>query len=96
MGVTSSSILMMLSIILTIMSSYAALDLFYLLNSSGHKKSLLFLGGTFSMGIGIWVMNFFGIISRTMNSSLSSPFPICVTFNDSWDFLYRDSLLYDN
>ncbi|MCQ6276822.1 PAS domain-containing protein [Bacillus sp. V3B] len=76
MGVTSNSILMMLSIILTMISSYAALDLFYLLNSSEHKKRLLFIGGTFSMGIGIGMMNFFGILLRNMNSSLAFHFPI--------------------
>ncbi len=68
---SSSPILMMVAIILTMMSSYAALDLFYLLNSSDQNKRLLFLGGTFSMGMGIWVMSFFGMLSENMNGSLS-------------------------
>lgn len=73
---TSSPVLMMVAIILTMMSSYAALDLFYLLNSSDQNKRLLFLGGTFSMGIGIWVMSFFGMLSENMHGSLNLDLPI--------------------
>lgn len=67
---------MMVAIILTMMSTYAALDLYSLLNSSEQNKRLLFLGGTFSMGIGIWVMNFFGMLSGNMNGSLIFHLPI--------------------
>lgn len=73
---SSSPIIMMVAIILTMMSSYAALDLFSLLNSSEQNKRLLFLCGTFAMGIGIWVMNFFGMLSGNMNNSLIFNFPI--------------------
>jgi PAS domain S-box-containing protein len=73
---SSSPILMMVAIILAMMSSYAALDLLTLLDSSERNKRLLFLGSTFSMGIGIWVMNFFGMLSGYMNGSLSFNFPI--------------------
>lgn len=78
MVATSSPILMMVTIILTMMSSYAALDLFSLLDSSERNKRLLFLGGTFSLGIGIWVMNFFGMLSGNMNGSLNIHFPIVI------------------
>ena len=64
MGVTSSLILIILSIVLTMMSSYAVLDLFYLSTSSEHKKRLLFIGGIFSMGIGIWMINFLDKIGK--------------------------------
>ncbi|WP_286228850.1 PAS domain S-box protein [Neobacillus mesonae] len=48
---------------LTIMASYTALDMFILIKSSGQNKRLLFLGAAFSMGIGIWVTNFMGVIA---------------------------------
>lgn len=73
---SSSPILMMVAIILTMMSSYAALDLLSLLNSAERNKHFLFLGGTFSMGIGIWVMNFFGMLSEYMNGSMSFHLPV--------------------
>lgn len=47
---------------LTIMASYTALDMFRLIRTSDQNKRLLFLGGTFSMGMGIWVTKFMGLI----------------------------------
>jgi PAS domain S-box-containing protein len=52
-----------MAIILTLMSAYTALDLFTLISSSKRNKRFLFLGGTFSFGIGIWVMNFLGMVA---------------------------------
>lgn len=78
MVASSSPVLMLVAIILTMMSSYAALDLFLLIKSSEQNKRLMFLGGTFSMGIGIWVMNFFGMLSGNMNGTLSFHLPIAL------------------
>lgn len=69
-------ILLLVAIILTVMSSYTALDLFSLIRSSDRNKRFLFLGGTFSLGIGIWVMNFFGMLSVNLNSSVSYQIPV--------------------
>lgn len=52
---------------LTIMASYTALDMFTLIRTTEQNKRLLFLGGTLSMGIGIWVMNFMGLISADIS-----------------------------
>jgi PAS domain S-box-containing protein len=76
MAASSSPFLIIVAIIITMMSSYAALDLFSLLKSTDQNKRLLFLGGTFSMGMGIWVMNFFGMLFRDINSSQSFHIPI--------------------
>ncbi|WP_147534845.1 PAS domain-containing protein [Bacillus marasmi] len=73
---STSPILMMVAMILTMLSSYAALDLLSLLGTAERNKRWLFLGGTFSLGIGIWVMNFFGMLSGYMNGSLSFHLPI--------------------
>ncbi|WHY75627.1 PAS domain S-box protein [Neobacillus sp. WH10] len=63
---------------LTIMASYTALDMFTLIRSSYHNKRLLFLGGTFSMGIGIWVMNFIALISADTNRFASYNIPLTI------------------
>jgi PAS domain S-box-containing protein len=63
---------------LTIMASYTAVDMFTLIRSSDQNKSLLFLGGTFSMGIGIWVMNFLGLISAETNRFATYHIPITI------------------
>ncbi|WP_052352781.1 PAS domain S-box protein [Neobacillus dielmonensis] len=48
---------------LTFMASYTALDMYSIIRSSEKNKSWLFLGGTIAMGIGIWVTNFFGLLT---------------------------------
>lgn len=63
----SNPVMILVAIVLTILSSYTALDLFTLIPSSERNKRFLFLGGTFSFGIGIWVMNFLGILSADLN-----------------------------
>ncbi|KIY20950.1 PAS domain S-box protein [Mesobacillus subterraneus] len=71
-------ILLFVAILLTIMSAYTALDLFSLIKSSDRNKRLLFLSGTFSLGIGIWVMNFFGLLALNLNVNLSLRIPITI------------------
>ncbi len=65
---------------LTIMATYTALDMFTLIKSSEQNKNkrLLFLGGTLSMGIGIWVMNFIGLISADTNRFASYHIPLMI------------------
>ncbi|MEH7378013.1 PAS domain S-box protein [Neobacillus drentensis] len=63
---------------LTIMASYTALDMFTLIKSSEKNKRLLFLGGTLSMGIGIWIMNFIGLISEDTNRFASYQIPLTI------------------
>ncbi len=67
-----------IAICLTIVASYTALDMFTLIRSSVQNKRLLFLGGTLSMGIGIWVMNFMGLISEDTNRFASYHIPLTV------------------
>lgn len=71
-------ILLLVAILLTVMSSYTALDLFSLIKSSDRNKRFLFLGGTFSLGIGIWVMNFFGMLAANITGSVSYQIPITI------------------
>ncbi|MCM3573902.1 PAS domain S-box protein [Mesobacillus subterraneus] len=71
-------ILLLVAILLTVMSSYTALDLFSLIKSSDRNKRFLFLGGTFSLGIGIWVMNFFGMLALNLNGTVSYRISITV------------------
>ncbi|MDP4084946.1 MAG: PAS domain S-box protein [Bacillota bacterium] len=45
------------------MASYTALDMFTLVKTSEKNSRFLFMGGSFSLAIGIWVMNFMGLIA---------------------------------
>lgn len=69
-------ILIFVAVILTIMASYTALDLFTLIKPSERNQKFLFLGGTFSLGIGIWIMNFIGMIAININASGSYNIPL--------------------
>lgn len=71
-------ILLLVAILLTVMSSYTALDLFSLIKSSDRNKRFLFLGGAFSLGIGIWVLNFFGMLAMDFNGSVTYQIPITI------------------
>jgi PAS domain S-box-containing protein len=70
--------LIIIAIGLTIMASYTALDMLTLIRSSEKNKRLLFLGGTLSMGIGIWIMNFMGLISSDINRFASYQIPLTI------------------
>ncbi|CRK83726.1 PAS domain S-box protein [Neobacillus massiliamazoniensis] len=63
---------------LTIMASYTTLDMLTLIRSSEKNKRLLFLGGTLSMGIGIWFMNFIGLISSDINRFANYQIPLTI------------------
>ncbi|PLR76674.1 PAS domain-containing sensor histidine kinase [Bacillus sp. V3-13] len=71
-------LLIFIAILLTIMASYTALDLLTLIKSSERNKRFLFIGSIFSMGIGIWVMNFFGFLSSELAGSSAYHIPITV------------------
>lgn len=69
--------LFIIAVGLTFMASYTALDMFSLIRSSDQNKRLLFIGGTLSMGIGVWVTNFIGLL--TTNSTLFANYHIPLT-----------------
>jgi PAS domain S-box-containing protein len=70
--------LIFIAIGLTIMASYTAIDMFTLVKSSDKNKRLLYLGGTLSMGIGIWIMNFVGLISADISRFANYQIPLTV------------------
>ncbi|MBX9973856.1 PAS domain S-box protein [Cytobacillus firmus] len=74
--VSFNPVLIFVAIMLTIMASYTALDLFTLIKSSDRNQKFLFLGGTFSLGIGIWIMNFIGMVAININASGSYNIPL--------------------
>ncbi|KON88467.1 diguanylate cyclase [Sporosarcina globispora] len=74
--VSFNPILIFVAFILTIIASYSALDLFTLVKSSDRNQRFLFLGGTFSLGIGIWIMNFIGMVAININASGSYKIPL--------------------
>ncbi|WP_419886899.1 PAS domain S-box protein [Neobacillus niacini] len=70
--------LIVIAIGLTIMASYTGLDMFTLIKNSKNNKRLLFLGGSLSMGVGIWVMNFVGLIAADINRFSSYQIPLTI------------------
>jgi PAS domain S-box-containing protein len=70
--------LIFIAIGLTIMASYTALDMFTIIKSSEKNKWMLFLGGTISMGVGIWIMTFMGLISADISRFASYQIPLTV------------------
>ncbi|WNS73495.1 ATP-binding protein [Bacillus sp. DTU_2020_1000418_1_SI_GHA_SEK_038] len=61
--------LIFVAIILTFVCSYTGLDLFSLVRTSDRNRKFLFLGGTFSLGVGLWIMNFIGMLAVNINGS---------------------------
>ncbi len=70
--------LITITIGLTIMASYTGLDLFTLIKRSKKNKMLLYLGGSISMGVGIWVMNFIGLIAADFSRFSSYHIPLTI------------------
>lgn len=68
--------LIFVAMVLTFISSYTGLDLFTLIRSSDRNKRFLFLGGTFSLGIGIWIMNFIGMVAINLNDFANYQIPL--------------------
>lgn len=73
---TYSPVLLIFAFALTIMASYTALDMFTLIHSSKKNKGLLYIGGTFSMGIGIWVINFLGLLAEDIDRFSTYQIPL--------------------
>jgi PAS domain S-box-containing protein len=70
--------LIVIAIGLTIMASYTGLDMFTLIKNSKNNKRLLYLGGSVSMGVGIWVMNFVGLIAADITRFSSYQIPLTI------------------
>lgn len=70
--------LIFVAMVLTFIASYTGLDLFSLTRSTESNKGFLFLGGTFSLGVGIWIMNFIGMVAINMNGSATYHIPLTV------------------
>jgi PAS domain S-box-containing protein len=68
----------MVAIGLTIAASYTALDMFTFVKTSDSNKTILFLGGTISLGIGIWIMNFIGLIAVDVNRFRQYQIPMTI------------------
>lgn len=66
-------ILIIAAVILTMMATYSALDMFSMLRSSERNRPLLFIGGTLSLSFGIWVMSFLFALDITTLSNYNLP-----------------------
>jgi PAS domain S-box-containing protein len=75
---TYHPIIILIAIGLTIAASYTALDMFTFVKTSDSNKTILFLGGTISLGIGIWIMNFIGLISFDVNRFRQYQIPMTI------------------
>ena len=71
-------ILTFIAMVLTFIASYTGLDLYTLSKTANRDKRFLFLGGTFSLGVGIWIMNFIGMIAINLNGASSYNIPLTI------------------
>ncbi|MFS0781624.1 PAS domain-containing protein [Bacillus sp. 1P06AnD] len=62
-------IIIMVGIMLTSMAVYTALDLFTHMEAMKGSRKFIFFGSTFSLSIGIWMMDFFAIMALDMLTS---------------------------
>ncbi|TKC19342.1 PAS domain-containing protein [Robertmurraya kyonggiensis] len=62
-------IIMGVAVILTMMATYSALDMFSMLRTSERNRPLLFIGGSLSLSFGIWIMNFLLALDVTATSN---------------------------
>jgi|GEM_PF-267044 PAS domain S-box-containing protein len=58
-----NAILIFSAFILTIMASYTSMNLVAMLHTSERNRRFLLIAGTLSMGVGIWLMNFIGMLT---------------------------------
>lgn len=70
--------LIFIAIGLTIMASYTGLDMFTLMNSAKKNNRLLYVGGSISIGLAIWIMNFIGLIAADFHRFSSYQIPLTV------------------
>jgi NO-binding membrane sensor protein with MHYT domain len=79
-GITNTfhPIIILIAIGLTIAASYTAIDMFTFVKTSDSNKTILFLGGTISLGIGIWIMNFIGLIAIDVNRFRQYQIPMTI------------------
>lgn len=63
-------ILFLIAVVLTYMAIYTGIDLFSLVKLPERNKVFLYLGGSFSIGIGIWIMQFIGMVAININTSI--------------------------
>nr|WP_237562906.1 PAS domain S-box protein [Bacillus dakarensis] len=71
--ISYNPVLLITSICLTLMAAYTSLDLFSMMGTSERSERFIFAGGTFSLGIGIWIMNFMLAIDVTGATSFNIP-----------------------
>ncbi|MFD0671377.1 EAL domain-containing protein [Cohnella sp. GCM10027633] len=73
-----NSSLVLLSYLIAVVASYAALDLAGIVSASKSGKNRLFwlVGGAVSMGIGIWSMHFVSMLALSL--------PVAVTYDIPW------------
>ncbi|RFU65350.1 PAS domain S-box protein [Peribacillus glennii] len=78
-GIESTNpILLLVAIILTFIATYTALDLLTMLRTAERHKRFLFLGASFSMGIGIWTLNFIGVLAFDLSGAARYNLPIAL------------------
>ncbi|MFO1443799.1 PAS domain S-box protein [Bacillus sp. Bva_UNVM-123] len=71
-------ILTFIAMVLTFIASYTGLDLYTLSRTAERDKRFLFWGGTFSLGVGIWIMNFIGMIAINLNGAATYHIPLTI------------------
>ncbi|WP_108671529.1 ATP-binding protein [Peribacillus acanthi] len=63
-------VLILIAVILTFMAAFTSLDLLTHMHYTKRNKGFLFWGGVSSISIGMWMMNYFGILAINIEYSL--------------------------
>jgi NO-binding membrane sensor protein with MHYT domain len=80
MSSTYNAWLVLLSIGIAFLASYTALDLASrVIHSNGRAMVIWLIGGSFSMGIGIWAMHFIGMLAFHLPIPLAYDIPLTLT-----------------
>jgi len=72
------SFFFIIAIGLTIMAIYTALDMFLLVRNSDKNQRMLYLCGTISIGVGIWVTNFVGLFMVNESHVITYRIPLTI------------------
>ncbi len=77
---SSNTIVLLISVILTFIATYTAIDLLMMIRISSHqsKRRLLYVGSSCALGMGIWILNFINSIFTVKESLVSMNIPAVI------------------
>ena len=77
---SSNTIVLLISVILTFIATYTAIDLLMMIRTTIHqsKRRLLYIGSSCALGMGIWILNFINSVYTVKESLVSMNIPAII------------------